>query len=57
MAEIEDSDGFALADVDPKRVEDVRAELPSLANRRAFHAQGHSTYEPPPLAPGSLASG
>ena len=36
VAEIEDGDGFALADVDPKRVEEVRAELPSLANRRAF---------------------
>ena len=36
VAEIEDGDGFALADVDPKRVEDVRAELPSLANRRPF---------------------
>lgn len=36
VAEIEDGDGFALAEVDPKRVEEVRAELPSLANRRAF---------------------
>lgn len=36
VAEIEDGDGFALAKVDPKRVEEVRAELPSLANRRAF---------------------
>ena len=36
VAEIEDGDGFALAEVDPKRVEEVRAELPSLANRRHF---------------------
>ena len=36
LAEIEDGDGFALAEVDPKRVEEVRTELPSLANRRAF---------------------
>ena len=36
VAEIEDGDGFALAEVDPKRVEEVRAEFPSLANRRDF---------------------
>ena len=57
VAEIEDGDGFALADVDPKRVEDVRAELPSLANRRAFHATGSLAYEPPPLAHSSPANG
>ena len=36
IAELDEGDGFALADVDPARVEAVRAELPSLANRRAF---------------------
>ncbi len=36
VVECEDGDGFALAEIDPARVEAVRAELPSLANRRAF---------------------
>lgn len=36
IAELEEGDGFALAEVDPARVEAVRAELPSLANRRSF---------------------
>lgn len=36
IAECADGDGFALADVDPARVAEVRAQLPSLANRRAF---------------------
>ena len=36
VAECEDGDGFALAEVDPDRVAAVRAELPSLANRRPF---------------------
>lgn len=37
VAECAAGDGFALADIDPARVRAVRAELPSLANRRAFH--------------------
>ena len=37
VAECEGGDGFALAEVDPQRVAAVRAELPSLANRRPFH--------------------
>ena len=37
VAECEGGDGFALAEVDPHRVAAVRAELPSLANRRPFH--------------------
>lgn len=36
LAELESGDGFALAEVDPARVAAVRAQLPSLANRRAF---------------------
>ena len=36
VAELEDGDGFTLAEVDPARVAAVRAELPSLANRRSF---------------------
>ena len=36
VAECEGGDGFALADIDPARVAAVRAELPSLANRRPF---------------------
>ena len=36
LAELETGDGFALAEVDPARVEAVRAQLPSLAHRRAF---------------------
>ena len=36
LAECEDGDGFALAEVDPAQVEAVRTQLPSLANRRPF---------------------
>lgn len=36
VAECADGDGFALADIDPARVAKVRAQLPSLANRRPF---------------------
>ena len=36
VAECEDGDGFAMAEVDPDRVAAVRAQLPSLANRRPF---------------------
>ena len=36
IAECGEGDGFALAEVDPARVAAVRAELPSLANRRPF---------------------
>ena len=37
VAECDGGDGFALANVNPRRVAAVRAELPSLANRRSFH--------------------
>ena len=36
VAEIEDGDGYAIAEVDPAQVAKVRAEIPSLANRQAF---------------------
>ena len=36
VAEHDGGDGFALAEIDPARVAEVRAELPSLANRRPF---------------------
>ena len=36
IAECDDGDGFALAEIDPERVASVRAELPTLANRRPF---------------------
>ncbi len=36
VAECEGGDGFALADVDPDRVAEIRAQLPSLANRGEF---------------------
>lgn len=36
VAECEGGDGFALADVDPARVDEVRGQLPSLANRGRF---------------------
>ena len=36
IAELADGDGFAMADVDPAVVADVRTQLPSLANRRPF---------------------
>lgn len=36
VASCESGDGFAVADVDPARVAEVRGLLPSLANRRAF---------------------
>ncbi len=36
VAECEGGDGFALADIDPARVAEVRAQLPSLANRGRF---------------------
>ena len=36
VAEVDGGDGFALAEVDPLRVQAVRAELPSLPNRRPF---------------------
>ena len=36
VAECGGGDGFALADVDPARVAEVRAQLPSLANRGRF---------------------
>lgn len=36
VAECDDGDGFALADIDPARVREIRAQLPSLANRGMF---------------------
>lgn len=36
VVECEGGDGFAVADIDPARVAAVRAQLPSLANRRPF---------------------
>ena len=36
VAEHDGGDGFALAQIDPARVAEVRADLPSLANRRSF---------------------
>ena len=36
VAECEGGDGFALADIDPARVDEVRRQLPSLANRGRF---------------------
>ncbi|MDE0006686.1 MAG: carbon-nitrogen hydrolase family protein [Gammaproteobacteria bacterium] len=36
IASCDGGDGFAVADVDPARVTEVRGQLPSLANRRAF---------------------
>ena len=36
IAECDGGDGFVLAEIDPGRVASVRAELPSLANRRPF---------------------
>ena len=34
VAELPDGDGYVMAEIDPARVESVREELPSLANRR-----------------------
>ena len=36
VAECEGGDGFVLADIDPARVDEVRRQLPSLANRGRF---------------------
>ncbi|MCY3623009.1 MAG: carbon-nitrogen hydrolase family protein [Gammaproteobacteria bacterium] len=36
VAECEGGDGFAIADIDPARVAEVRGQLPSLANRGEF---------------------
>lgn len=36
VAECDEGDGFALTDIDPERVASVRADLPSLKNRRTF---------------------
>lgn len=36
VAECEGGDGFAIADIDPARVAEVREQLPSLANRGEF---------------------
>ena len=36
VAECDAGDGFALADIDPARVAEVRNQLPSLANRGMF---------------------
>jgi predicted amidohydrolase len=36
IAEIDEGDGYAIAEVDPAQVQKVRAQIPSLANRQAF---------------------
>ncbi len=36
LAEIPEGDGYAIADVDPARVTEVRSSIPSLENRRPF---------------------
>lgn len=36
IAEVPEGDGYALADIDPGVVAQVRQEIPSLANRRSF---------------------
>jgi predicted amidohydrolase len=36
IAELADGDGFAIAEVDPEQARQVRAEIPSLANRQPF---------------------
>ena len=36
LAELPDGDGYAIADVDPERVAQIRQQVPSLANRRPF---------------------
>lgn len=36
MAEIPDGDGFAIAEIDPARVAEIRTQVPSLANQRPF---------------------
>ena len=36
LAECEEGDGYALADIDPDQVANVRAQLPSLAHRRSL---------------------
>jgi predicted amidohydrolase len=36
LAELPDGDGYAIAEVDPERVAQIRQQLPSLANQRLF---------------------
>lgn len=36
VAELADGDGYVIAQVDPQQVNQVRSEIPSLANRRRF---------------------
>jgi predicted amidohydrolase len=36
LAELPDGDGYAIAEVDPERVAQIRQQLPSLANQRPF---------------------
>ncbi len=36
LAEIPDGDGYAIAEIDPQRVFDIRSQVPSLANQRPF---------------------
>ena len=36
VAELEDGDGYIIADLDPAAVDNVRTEIPSLANRQTF---------------------
>ncbi len=36
IAELPEGDGYAIAEVDPQRVADIRSQVPSLANQRPF---------------------
>ena len=36
VAELPEGDGYAIAEVDPQRVADIRSQVPSLANQRPF---------------------
>ena len=36
IAELPEGDGYAIAEVDPARVADIRRQVPSLANQRPF---------------------
>ena len=38
LAELPDGDGFALAEINEERVSEVRAQIPSLLNKRAFRS-------------------
>jgi predicted amidohydrolase len=36
IAELPEGDGYAIAEVDPARIADIRRQVPSLANQRPF---------------------